>query len=221
MNFRHVSLLAALALGAACSPGQAPEPVPLPPATPAGTAGAPAAGATAPATAAAMRCEPSPRMQLEGRASPYDSTVVQLGNAQALVCYGRPAARGRTMIGGEAVPYGRLWRTGANEPTILHLPVAAEVAGMRVEPGSYSLYTIPGEQEWTVILNRSTAQWGHESAYTEAVRAQEVGQARVPAQRTPDHVESFTIRSEPAGANRADLLLEWERTRVRIPIAAR
>jgi len=166
----------------------------------------------------AVRCEPSPRMPLEGRASPYDSTVVQLGDERALVCYGRPSARGRTMIGGEHVPYGQLWRTGANEPTILHLPFAAEVAGMAVEPGSYSLYTIPGEQQWTVIVNRATGQWGHESAYTEQVQAQEVGRAEVPAAQTADHVETFTIRAEPTSERSADLVLEWERTRVAIPV---
>lgn len=168
-----------------------------------------------------LRCEPSARMPVEGRASPYDSAVVQIGDAEAKVCYGRPSARGRTMIGGEHVPYGQLWRTGANEPTILHLPVAANIAGIAVEPGSYSLYTVPGETEWTVIVNRSTEQWGHESAYTEEIRAQEVGRATVAAQRTEEHVETFAIRSEPAADGAAHLVLEWEQTRVNIPVAAR
>jgi len=203
--------IAAAALLGACSPGAAPDSAP-----PAG--GAPGAAPGGPTVAA--QCEPSARMPLEGRASPYDSTVVPLGQQAALVCYGRPSARGRTMIGGDPVPFGQLWRTGANEPTIIHVPSAARIAGMRVEPGSYSLYTIPGEREWTVIVNRATAQWGHESAYTEQVRAQEVGRAQVPAERTDQHVETFTIRTEPAGGNRANMLLEWERTRVRIPIEA-
>jgi len=169
---------------------------------------------------AALRCEPSPRMAVEGRASPYDSTAVPIGDTEALVCYGRPSARGRTMIGGDAVPYGRLWRTGANEPTIVHFAVPAEVAGIAVEPGSYSLYTVPGAQEWTVIVNRSTAQWGHESAYTEEVRGQEVGQATVRSERGDAHVEVFTIRSEPRGTG-ADMIMEWENTRVRIPVQPR
>jgi hypothetical protein len=214
---RSLLIVPAALLAAACSSG-APNggASPQPPADGApATAAAPTAGG-----AETLRCEPSPRMPVEGRASAYDSTVVQLGDARALVCYGRPEARGRTMIGGEAVPFGRLWRTGDNEPTIIHLPVSAEIAGISVEPGSYSLYTIPGEREWTVIVNRSTSQWGHESAYTEQVRAQEVGQARVPAERTEAHVEAFTIRSEPA-ADGAEMVLEWERTRVRIPVAAR
>jgi hypothetical protein len=187
------------------------------------SSGAPNGGGTpAPPSdgVAALRCEPSPRMAVEGRASPYDSTAVAIGDAQALVCYGRPSARGRTMIGGDAVPFGRLWRTGANEPTIVHIPVAASVAGITVDPGSYSLYTIPGEQEWTVIVNRATAQWGHESAYTEEVRAQEVGRTTVAAERVGEHVEMFTIRSEPSG-NGSDMILEWENTRVRVPVQPR
>lgn len=168
----------------------------------------------------AAQCNPSPRMPMEGRASAYDSTVVHVGGAEVKVCYGRPSARGRTMIGGDAVPYGRLWRTGANEPTILHNPVPVEVAGIPLEPGSYSLYTVPGETEWTVILNRSTSQWGAEGQYTAEVEAQEVGRATVPSERTPDHVETFTLRSEAAG-NGAELVLEWEHTRVRIPVTPR
>ena len=167
-----------------------------------------------------VACAPmTANMPLEGRASPYDSTVISVGGRNAKVCYGRPSARGRTMIGGTAVPYGRLWRTGANEPTIIHLPFAAEIAGVRVEPGSYSLYTMPGLEQWVVIVNRSITQWGHEGRYTEEVRAQEVGRGMVPAGRTSAPVETFTIRSEP-GDGGASLVLEWENTRVPIPVRA-
>lgn len=166
-------------------------------------------------------CEPmTQNMALEGRASPYDSATVVLDGETAKICYGRPSARGRTMIGGESVPYGSLWRTGANEPTTLHLPVAAEIAGVALEPGSYTLYTIPGVDQWTVILNRSTTQWGHESRYTDEVRAQEAGRGVAPAERLGEHVETFTIRSEAAAGDASDLILEWENTRVRIPVRA-
>lgn len=172
------------------------------------------------ASAQAVRCEPSPRMAVAGRTSPYDSTAFSLGGARALVCYGRPAVNNRTIFG-SLVPYGRVWRTGANEPTTIHLPVAASIAGIQVEPGSYSLYTIPGQSEWTVIVNRSTSQWGIESQYNEAVQAQDVGRATVPSEQMQSPVERFTIRAEPRGGNAADLVLEWERTRVRIPVQRR
>lgn len=167
---------------------------------------------------AAASCEPDTRMALEGRASPYDSATIDLGSAQAKVCYGRPSARGRTMIGGEHVPYGRLWRTGANEPTVLHLPVAAEVAGIPVDAGSYSLYTVPGRSEWEVILNASTTHWGVESRYTGEVRAEEVGRGTAVVEAPEELIETFTIRMEEGDGAGADMLLEWERTRVRIPI---
>ncbi len=158
-------------------------------------------------------------MPVEGRSSPYDSTTLTINGQTAKICYGRPSLRGRSMIGGEAVPYGRLWRTGANEPTIIHLPVAASIAGIEVEPGSYSLYTIPGLNEWVVIVNRSTSQWGHEGRYTDEVRAQEVGRGMAPATEIDQPVETFTIRSQPADGG-ASLLLEWQNTRVTIPVRA-
>lgn len=166
---------------------------------------------------AAVGCSTQPGSQpLAERASPFDSTRITLGNSVAQVCYSRPSAKGRVVFG-ELVPWDKLWRTGANEPTIIHTPVAAEFAGLRVEPGSYSLYTIPGESQWTIILNRSITQWGHEGTYTPAVQAQEVGRAQVGTERLDNHVETFTIRSEPA-AGGARLILEWERTRVVIPV---
>ena len=171
---------------------------------------------------ATLACRPMlERSALEGRASPYDSTRVSVGGENMLVCYGRPSARGRTMIGGENVPYGRLWRTGANEPTTLHVPFAAEIAGIAVEPGSYSLYTIPDPSAWTVIVNRSTTQWGEEGAYTDAVRAQEVGRASVPAGAAAAHVETFTITSEPGEEGATELVLEWEGSRIEIPLRRR
>jgi hypothetical protein len=165
-----------------------------------------------------LECTPSERMPVAGRASPYDSATIAVGDQQIKVCYGRPAAREREIFGG-LVPYDRLWRTGANEPTIVHVPFAAEIAGIRVEPGSYSLYTVPGRDSWSVVINRSISQWGHESSYTAEIEAQEVGRATVPSERLDQHVESFTVRGEPTGAG-ADLLLEWERTRVRVTVRA-
>lgn len=163
-------------------------------------------------------CVPSARMAVEGRTSPYDSAAAALGGGQVKVCYGRPSARGRTIFG-ELVAYDTLWRTGANEPTVVHLSVPAEVAGVRLEPGSYSLYTVPGREQWTVVLNRATEQWGHERQY-ESVRGQEIARAVLPAERAGSFVETFTIDAEPAGAGAAHLVLAWENTRVRIPVRA-
>ena len=153
------------------------------------------------------------------RRSPLDSVSFKIADKPVKVCYGRPSARGRMIMGG-LVPYGQLWRTGANEPTMIHTSVALTVAGLRVPPGTYSLYTVPDEEEWQVIVNRSTSQWGQEGRYTEEVEAQELGRATVPATETKGPVETFTIRAEPRQEGNFVLILEWERTRVVIPISA-
>jgi hypothetical protein len=158
-------------------------------------------------------------MEVPGRASPYDSTLVDLGGVQAKICYGRPSARDRVVFG-QLVPFDRLWRTGANEPTIIHLPVPARIGTLDLAAGAYSIYSVPGRQEWTIVVNRSTDQWGHESQYTAPVQAQEVGRFRTPAEATEQHVETFTIRAEPP-QNTDRLVMEWEHTRVRMPIARR
>lgn len=156
-------------------------------------------------------------MALEGRASPYDSVTISVGDAAAKVCYGRPSVRERQIFGA-LIPYDTLWRTGANEPTTIHLPFAAEIAGLAVAPGSYTIYSVPGRETWSIIVNRSTSQWGLESDYTPEVRAQEIGRAPVPSRRTPAFVETFTISAQPTGTSSAELLIDWENTRVAVPI---
>lgn len=159
-------------------------------------------------------------MSVDGRRSPLDSLSFAVDGGTVKVCYGRPAARGRQMIGGRSVPFGRVWRTGANEPTMIHTTIPIAVAGVAVPPGTYSLYTVPGETEWQIIVNRSVSQWGHERNYTADVEAEELGRATVASGTTGEHQEQFTIRAEP-GDMGATLILEWERTQVRVPITRR
>lgn len=106
-------------------------------------------------------------LPLEGRVSPLDSVTFRVAGVDVKICYGRPSARGRTMIGGSSVPFGKIWRTGANEPTLLRTPVALTIAGVPVPAGTYSVYTVPGEAEWEIIVNRSYSQWGRERFYTD------------------------------------------------------
>jgi hypothetical protein len=113
------------------------------------------------------------------------------------------------------VPYGKLWRTGANEPTMIHTSGPLVVAGIKVPAGSYSLYTVPNASEWEVIVNKSITQWGEEHNYTDAVKAQELGRGKVKPEALKNPVEVFTITSEPGF-----LVLEWETTRVKIPVTA-
>jgi hypothetical protein len=163
---------------------------------------------------------PSRNVPIEGRKSPLDSLTFTIAGQPVKVCYGRPSLRGRTMLGGTNIPFGKLWRTGANEPTIFYARGPLRVAGLDVPPGAYSLYTVPGAQEWEIIVNRSTSQWGEEGNYTDAVKAQELGRAKVKSEALKTPVETFTIKAEPAGDKAASLLLDWEKTRVRIPVEA-
>lgn len=158
-------------------------------------------------------------LPLATRQSPLDSVSFTVGGNAVKVCYGRPSLRGRKMLGGEAVPYGKLWRTGANEPTMIHTTGPLTIAGIKVPAGSYSLYTVPGATEWVVIVNRSITQWGEESNYTDKVKAQEVGRGKVKAESAAAPVEKFTIRAEPPGSDATALVLEWQATSVRIPLS--
>jgi hypothetical protein len=136
------------------------------------------------------------------------------------------------MVFGGLVPFGELWRTGANEPTVLQLSFDADVAGLEVAQGKYSLYTVPSPNRWTLVLNRSIRQWGltrpergrkgrlFQSAYTPLVQAAEVGRVSVASEKIP-YVEELTMRAEPVDVDRTDVLLEWETTGIRIPIRRR
>lgn len=155
------------------------------------------------------------------RASPLDSVALDFDRRyHAKICYGRPSLRGRTMIGGDAVPYGRLWRTGANEPTTLHLDAAARFGDLTLLAGSYSIYTVPGPKYWEVVVNRATRQWGLESEYTDEIARREVGRVLAAVEPLASPVEMFTIRAVGAGALGYDLIFEWQTTRIRVPLTA-
>jgi hypothetical protein len=176
--------------------------------------------AHAPATDTPVTVQPpecaTSAMPLEGRASPLDSASVNLHGTTVKVCYGRPSARDRTMIGGEHVPFGELWRTGANEPTVIHTTGPIHFGGVELEPGAYAIYTRPGDQEWTVYLSRSTEHWGNQ--ITDEVRAQEVGSVTVTRERPPEHVETLTLRFGQVSGHSVPFVLEWEEFRVTIPV---
>jgi hypothetical protein len=150
------------------------------------------------------------------RSSPMGSTVFRVGGRPVKICYGRPAARGRVMLGGPRVPFGRLWRTGANEPTTIISAASLEVAGVVIPPGRHTLYTVPGPETWEIILNGATSQWGIESEYTPEIRREELGRGIVRSEIGGGYVERLTLTADPRPDGTADLVLRWESTRVRI-----
>lgn len=151
--------------------------------------------------ALAQRGDDAQRQSKNGR------LAAQVGGVGVVVLYGRPEVRGRK-VWGELVPFDRVWRTGADEATTVTLDRDAEVGGQRVPAGTYALFTIPGDGEWTVILNRGAKQWG--------AFKYDAGQdvARVDVQtRSGSHVEALDF---VPGEN--EILLRWERLQVPIPI---
>jgi len=149
------------------------------------------------------------------RPSPLGETEFLLGGQEGKVCYGRPSARGRKIMG-ELVPFGEPWRLGANEATAIHLPFAAMVGGVHLEPGTYSLFAIPGEADWEFVLNRNAERWG--IPINDALRASDLGSFKRPAGSTEGMVEQLTIRWEGHTDTMGQLIIEWEHTRVEIPV---
>lgn len=159
----------------------------------------------------------APPEELAGRASPPDSVIVSLEGAGAKLCYGAPSTRGRTMVGHEEwVPWGQPWRMGANEPTTLHLSFPAEIAGIRVEPGSYALYVVPDRGIWRLHVNSDPDRWG--IPITEEVRAADVGTAVLPLEPLDRHVETLSFHFVSTGQTTGHLVMDWERNRLRIPL---
>lgn len=153
--------------------------------------------------------------QLAERPSPLDSALVTLGDADAKVCYGRPSARGRPVMG-SLVRFDEVWRFGANEATTIHLPFPATIGDVPVEPGAYSLYAVPGSETWTIVVNGVPERWG--IPVDEAVTAEDLGSFQVSVEMLESPVETFTLSFQAADGRSAELLAEWELTRVRIPV---
>ncbi len=213
-RFTLLPSLAFLGVLAACGGGEAP----------AGDMemdAAPAAAAEETPSAGGLSCylEGATLAEARQRVSPHSSLSFNLGANPALLCYGAPSARGRDIMGG-LVPYGEPWRIGADEATALHLSVRANVGGVALAPGSYSLYAIPGENEWTFFINSNWRRWG--IPIDAGVRATEIGSFTVVPQPLPEMVEQLTYEFEEAagGEPGGELLLEWANTLLRIPIEA-
>jgi hypothetical protein len=149
---------------------------------------------------------------LASRPSALDSTSVALGAHEVKVCYGAPKKNGRQVAGG-LIPFDKPWRIGANEATVIYMPVKGSIAGVGVSPGWYSLYAYPGATEWRVVVNSSVKRWG----VPEAVPG-DVGTGTVRVENADTTEEALRLRLVSTRANAADLIVHWDKTRVRIPV---
>lgn len=129
--------------------------------------------------------------------------------------YSRPSLKGRTAFGG-LVPYDQVWRTGANTVTKIRFGEQVQLAGQTVKAGTYALLTIPGKSDWTIILNRDTAQWG---AY-EYKQTLDVLRVQTKATKLASPQESLRLSLENLQPAAADLTLAWERTQVSLTLLA-
>jgi hypothetical protein len=129
------------------------------------------------------------------------------------VIYGRPAKKGRTMLG-EKDPYGKIWRVGANETTEIKLYRDVTFGDKKIPAGTYSLYAIPNKDQWTIIFNSKLDTWGP----YEYEEGKDVARINVPAGKSESEIENFTIVFEgEKGTGSGNMVFGWENTMVKIP----
>ncbi len=148
--------------------------------------------------------------------SPLGTLSQTVGLVKIDVEYSRPSAKGRKVFGG-LVPYGEMWRTGANASTKITFGDEVQVNYVNLPKGTYALYTIPGEKEWTIIFYKNTSFWGVPDA--KSFKEEDVAaRFKVPAKTVTEKVETFTINIGNLTNSSAELELVWENTKVVIPI---
>ncbi len=142
-----------------------------------------------------------------GKKSPHDTVSSKV----TTVTYGRPYKKGRVIFG-ELEKYGKVWRVGADEATTIKFASDVKFGGVDVKAGTYTLFAIPGETEWTLILNSQLGQWG---AYGyEKNKDKDIASVKVGSQKLDMPVEQLTIRFIESGA----MVIEWDATRVLVTI---
>lgn len=147
-------------------------------------------------------------------ASPRQKAEYNADGARIEVSYGAPSKRGRKIFG-DLVPFGQVWRTGANEATVITLNKDMMIGGKAVKAGSYALFTIPGEKTWTVIINSDAKQWG---AY-DYKQAKDIARVEVPVGKSDKDYEALNMSLTKVG-NAVHLAVVWDMTKIEVPITA-
>jgi Protein of unknown function (DUF2911) len=151
----------------------------------------------------------APRLELPSP-SPLSTLKQRVGLTDIEVVYSRPSAKGRTVFGG-LVPYAEVWRTGANGRTTISFSTAVKLNDTEIPAGKYALFTIPGEQNWTIILNKNTA--GNALVYD---ASNEVARITAPSVNLSENIETFSIMINSIRDDSARIDLLWEHTVVPI-----
>lgn len=143
------------------------------------------------------------------RPSPPVTASNSFGNTKVVINYGSPAVKGRE-IWGKLVPYGKVWRTGANEATTFEVTTDVMIEGKKLAAGRYALFTIPGEEEWTIIFNKTADQWG---AYGYKAEDDALRITATPASHG-EMAERLVFQIVPDGDAKAAVTLYWEKVAV-------
>lgn len=153
--------------------------------------------------------------QEKAPASPPASANAKIGTTDISVKYSSPAVKGRK-IWGELVPYGQVWRTGANEATTITFSKDVTVEGQKLKAGTYALFTIPGDKEWTIIFNKTAKQWGA-FKYDEGQDALRVKVKPVAAKSMNERMK---IDIQPKGKTAGVVTIMWENLAVPFNVKA-
>jgi hypothetical protein len=159
---------------------------------------------------AAAACLMALPVQAQKRTSPKAEESAKVGGANVEIVYCRPSADKRKIMGG-LVPYGEVWRTGANAATTIEFDKNVKIEGKELPAGKYALFTIPNENEWTIIINKDFNQQG---AYNYDAK-KDVLRVNVKPQKTKDFQETFTITPQKDRVS-----LKWENTEVAFKVKA-
>lgn len=151
-----------------------------------------------------------------GKPSPAASASCDLGAGKTVKTdYSSPRMKGRKIYGG-LVPFGEVWRTGANEATTFVTSSEVTVGGKAVPAGNYTIFTVPGPEKWTLIINKKTGEWGIPYKY----ESDELARVDMKVSKLPSPVENFAISYEKSG-NACTMRIDWEMTRASVDISAK
>lgn len=153
--------------------------------------------------------------QALGVLSPTDSVKASVGGAQLAVVYSRPSLRGRTLMG-SVVPYGQVWRTGANAATMFRTDRDLVIGSATVPAGSYTLFTLPSTSGAQLIINKQTGQWG-----TEYDASRDLARVDATVTTTPAPLERFTFAIEPTTGNRGTIRYMWGTMQFAVPFTVK
>lgn len=158
----------------------------------------------------------SVQAQISTPAPSASATVSQsIGLAKVTIEYSRPSLKGRKMFGSALVPFGSVWRTGANKIPNLIFSQEVLIEGQKVPAGTYGLFTIPTENEWTIILSKNPNQWGAYSYKAE----DDLLRVKVKSEKLAQSVEAFTMEFSDFTPSSSKIAIRWENTEAKFTVS--